>query len=102
NAYGRWAAEAGTRSGYSVVESLDELKATGAYAVVTPDECIELARRYRRVMLHPLMGGTPPELGWRSLKLVVEKVWPRLGGLSACLCCLRSAGNRRQAGSHKL
>lgn len=81
NAYGRWAAEAGTRSGYSVVESLDELKATGAYAVVTPDECIELARRYRRVMLHPLMGGTPPGLGWRSLKLFVEKVVPRLEGL---------------------
>lgn len=82
NAYGSWAEEAGLeRAAYHRVNTLDELKASGGYAVVTPDECLELARRYRRLMFHPLMGGTPPELGWSSLKLFVEKVLPRLKDL---------------------
>ncbi len=78
NAYGRWAAEAGTRSGYHPVDSLDELKASGGYAVVTPQECIALARRYGRLMFHPLAGGCDPALGWESLQLFVDKVLPEL------------------------
>ena len=48
------------------------------WAVVTPDECIELARNVGAVTLHPLMGGIPPELGWESLQLYVDKVQPHL------------------------
>ena len=29
-------------------------------------------------MLHPLMGGITPELAWRSLELVEQKVLPQL------------------------
>lgn len=81
NAYGKWSAEAGTESNYHPVDSLEELKATGKYAVVTPEDCVELARRYRRLTFHPLMGGSPPELGWSSLKLFEEKVLPELDKL---------------------
>jgi hypothetical protein len=28
--------------------------------------------------LHPLMGGMPPELGWESMQLFVDKVQPRI------------------------
>ncbi len=58
--------------------TVDDLKASGMWAVVTPDECVELARRTGSVALHPLMGGIPPELGWESLQLFVDEVQPRL------------------------
>jgi len=78
NAYGKWSAAAGTDSMYTPVSSIEELKASGGYAVVTPDECVEMVRKYRNLLLHPLVGGCPPEIGWRSLKLFVEKVLPKV------------------------
>ncbi|MCU1457148.1 MAG: Luciferase-like, subgroup [Actinomycetia bacterium] len=60
------------------VHSVDDLKASGLWQVVTPDECVELARRHGSVVLHPLMGGISPDLGWESLQLYVDKVLPRL------------------------
>ena len=61
-----------------LVLTVADLKASGMWEVVTPDQCVELARRYGSVVLHPLMGGMPPELGWESLQLYVDKVLPRL------------------------
>jgi hypothetical protein len=58
--------------------SVDDLKASGMWEVVTPDECVELARRNGAVALHPLMGGIPPELGWESLQLYADQVMPRI------------------------
>jgi alkanesulfonate monooxygenase SsuD/methylene tetrahydromethanopterin reductase-like flavin-dependent oxidoreductase (luciferase family) len=58
--------------------SVDDLKASGMWAVVTPDECVELARRNGSVALHPLMGGIPIDLGWESLQLYVDRVMPLL------------------------
>jgi alkanesulfonate monooxygenase SsuD/methylene tetrahydromethanopterin reductase-like flavin-dependent oxidoreductase (luciferase family) len=58
--------------------SVDELKASGMWQVLTPDECIALARTSGSVALHPLMGGMPLELGWSSLELYVDKVMPHL------------------------
>jgi alkanesulfonate monooxygenase SsuD/methylene tetrahydromethanopterin reductase-like flavin-dependent oxidoreductase (luciferase family) len=60
------------------VSSVDDLKASGMWQVLTPDECVELAQRTGSVALHPLMGGIPPELGWQSLQLFVDAVQPRL------------------------
>lgn len=62
----------------SSATTAEELKASGMWLVVTPDECVELARRYGSVSLHPLMGGIPAELGWSSMQLVADKVLPRL------------------------
>jgi alkanesulfonate monooxygenase SsuD/methylene tetrahydromethanopterin reductase-like flavin-dependent oxidoreductase (luciferase family) len=58
--------------------SVEELRASGMWEVVTPDECVDLAKRTGSVALHPLMGGMPLELGWSSLELFVDKVQPRL------------------------
>lgn len=58
-----------------------ELRAEGIYRVVTPDECLALAREIGdagTLVLHPLMGGMPAELGWRSLELFRDEVLPRL------------------------
>lgn len=58
--------------------TVEQLQASGMWQVVTPDECVELAQRTGSVALHPLMGGIPPELGWESMQLYVDRVQPRL------------------------
>ena len=58
--------------------SVDDLKASAMWQVLTPDECIDLGRRVGSVALHPLMGGIPFDLGWESLQLYVDKVMPAL------------------------
>jgi alkanesulfonate monooxygenase SsuD/methylene tetrahydromethanopterin reductase-like flavin-dependent oxidoreductase (luciferase family) len=59
-------------------KEIEELKRSGVYRVVTPDECVALAKQFGRVVLHPMMGGLAPELGWESLERFAAKVLPRL------------------------
>jgi len=60
----------------------EELRQTGVYAVVTPEQCLEMVERQGvgGLVFHPLMGGLSPELGWESLELFASKVLPRLPG----------------------
>jgi len=58
--------------------TVEDLKASGMWEIVTPDQCADMVRRLGFVALHPLMGGMPPELGWESLQLYVDKVLPQL------------------------
>jgi alkanesulfonate monooxygenase SsuD/methylene tetrahydromethanopterin reductase-like flavin-dependent oxidoreductase (luciferase family) len=62
--------------------TLDELRRSGVYRVVTPDECVALAEEYGRVLLHPLMGGLSPTLAWESLELFERAVLARLKAAS--------------------
>ena len=58
-------------------------RASGMYRVLTPEACVELGRGLGErgvLVLHPLMGGLPPELGWQSLELFDAKVLPALAG----------------------
>jgi alkanesulfonate monooxygenase SsuD/methylene tetrahydromethanopterin reductase-like flavin-dependent oxidoreductase (luciferase family) len=59
-------------------QSLDDVRKSGVYQVLTPDECVALAQREGRMILHPLMGGIPAKLGWESIELFTKKVLPRL------------------------
>jgi alkanesulfonate monooxygenase SsuD/methylene tetrahydromethanopterin reductase-like flavin-dependent oxidoreductase (luciferase family) len=66
----------------SRAKTVDDLRKEGVYRVVTPDECLELAEAVGMmgpITLHPLCGGTPPDIGWQSLELFADKVMPRLG-----------------------
>ncbi len=56
----------------------DDVRRSPVYRVVTPEGCLEIARQHGRVLLHPLMGGIDPELGWSSLRLFASDVLPRL------------------------
>jgi alkanesulfonate monooxygenase SsuD/methylene tetrahydromethanopterin reductase-like flavin-dependent oxidoreductase (luciferase family) len=58
--------------------SEDDVRKSDVYKVVTPEGCIEIAKKHGRVILHPLMGGLEPELGWASLKLFAEQVLPKI------------------------
>ena len=83
NAYGATmqAAGIGDTGGYQVVEDPDVLRDSGAYRVVTPAELVaELDAQgpFSFVMLHPLLGGTPPDIAWTSLRLLEDEVLPRL------------------------
>ncbi len=65
----------------SGAETVDDVRATGAYSVVTPDEAVALAKEAGPAgafVLNPLSAGIPPELGWRSLELTAAEVLPRL------------------------
>ncbi|MFZ9564248.1 MAG: LLM class flavin-dependent oxidoreductase [Ilumatobacteraceae bacterium] len=79
--YGEW-----QRPGQSSVvhvhntETLDDVKASGVYAVVTPDECVALANKFGSLTMHPLMGGIPPELAQESLDRLERDVLPVLRG----------------------
>ena len=83
NAYGEWAAGAGIEgaTGFVRTEDPDALRATGQYRVMTPEELVaELTAKgpFAFCMLHPLVGGLPPELAWKSLKLIETEVIPNL------------------------
>ena len=85
NSYGRWMAEAGLddeSTTYKIFDDPAALRAAGDYAIVTPDELIERARKMGPmdfVLLHPLIGGIHPDFSWECLRLVEEKVLPALG-----------------------
>jgi alkanesulfonate monooxygenase SsuD/methylene tetrahydromethanopterin reductase-like flavin-dependent oxidoreductase (luciferase family) len=77
--YAAWQ-EDGVHSDWAVpgATSWEQLRASGRFAVLTPRQCIELARRDGHLILHPLMGGIEPELAWESLRLFETEIWPHL------------------------
>lgn len=81
NAYGAWAAAAGANTGYTAAADVDELRASGQYRVLTPDELVaDLTAQgpFAFALLHPMLGGIPPELAWEGLRLLEHEVLPRL------------------------
>ena len=76
NEYARWIG--GRRGVFAEVSDPDELRKTGTYQVVTPDECVEIARATGSLTFKPVMGGMDPDIGWEGLQLFADKVLPRL------------------------
>lgn len=58
--------------------SIDAVRASGNYVVLTPAQAAELAVESGGLTLHPLMGGIDPALAWQSLRLIEGEVLPRL------------------------
>ena len=79
NTYAAWFRDGVSGAGpYWIVDDIDELRKTGAYLVLTPDELIEHLRTYGYMMLHPLCGGIPPEIAWETLRTIETRVLPAL------------------------
>ena len=82
--YGKWMDDAGVGSigGWDAPPAdTDELRATGQYRVLTPDDLVaelNAGGPFAFALFHPMMGGIPPELGWSSLRLFEEEVLPRV------------------------
>jgi len=72
----------GQRSAVHVeAETVDDVRASGTYRVVTPDECVALAEELGpmgTLVFHPLIGGLAPAVAWESLGLLASKVLPRI------------------------
>lgn len=63
--------------------SVEEMRAAGVYAVMTPDECVEYAKGIGDldpVTTHPLCGGIPPDVSWEHLELLGNEVIPAVKG----------------------
>jgi alkanesulfonate monooxygenase SsuD/methylene tetrahydromethanopterin reductase-like flavin-dependent oxidoreductase (luciferase family) len=82
NVYASWQ-QAGQRSQVTDhATTVEELRGGGVYRILTPEECVALVGELGpegSIVLHPLIGGMPPELSWSSLELVADRVLPALG-----------------------
>jgi len=79
--YASWQLPGQTSHVHSHATTVDELRAEGNYLIVTPDECVKIANdlgKWASLVLHPLIGGMPPEQAWSSLELLSSKVMPNL------------------------
>jgi len=80
-AHAAWQPEGHRSAVHSDAATVDTLRAEGRYVILTPEQCLERARRLGPLadfILHPLCGGTPPDEGWRSLRLYTDQVLPHL------------------------
>jgi alkanesulfonate monooxygenase SsuD/methylene tetrahydromethanopterin reductase-like flavin-dependent oxidoreductase (luciferase family) len=78
--YACWEAE-GRRAPNPAPPTPSEVRERGWYAVVTPDECVQLWRDLdprATLFLHPLVGGLDPDVGWASLELFEQSVLPAI------------------------
>jgi alkanesulfonate monooxygenase SsuD/methylene tetrahydromethanopterin reductase-like flavin-dependent oxidoreductase (luciferase family) len=75
--YGEWMGadhDAITKSTAKDVETLR--REAGNYRIFSIPEAVEHVKKNGMLAIQPLCGGLPPELAWKSLRLVVEKVIP--------------------------
>jgi alkanesulfonate monooxygenase SsuD/methylene tetrahydromethanopterin reductase-like flavin-dependent oxidoreductase (luciferase family) len=76
--YAAWQTPDQRSSMHVEAQTIDDMKRSTAYQILTPDQCVQLAKDSGRIILHPLMGGMSPELGWESLRLFEQQVLPRI------------------------
>lgn len=79
--YGGWASDQRSLMHLPGVKTLDEVRASGRYRFLTPDELIAEVRAapdYGPLVLHPLVGGMPVDEAWKSVHLLADKVLPAL------------------------
>jgi alkanesulfonate monooxygenase SsuD/methylene tetrahydromethanopterin reductase-like flavin-dependent oxidoreductase (luciferase family) len=78
NAYAAGLAQDNIPAAYRFVNDTDELRAAGAYCVMTPGQLVADLKTspVPFTELHPLCGGIPPELAWSSLRLFERDVLP--------------------------
>ena len=75
NAYGAWQAAAKVEATYRPQADIEELRAGSQYRILTPDAWaaeLEGAGTAALAVLHPMVGGIPPHLAWRHLRLFEE------------------------------
>jgi len=79
--YAKWAAqEENTNSPFKGLTTLEALRNSKMFAVWTPDELVANADKVEdrgTFVFQPLVGGFPPDEGWKSLELL-KNVIPRL------------------------
>ena len=70
---------AGQRSQVHVeAKDVDDVRRSGLYQVVTPEEAVALAEEHGTLVFHPLIGGVDPTISWEMLELLAAEVLPAL------------------------
>jgi alkanesulfonate monooxygenase SsuD/methylene tetrahydromethanopterin reductase-like flavin-dependent oxidoreductase (luciferase family) len=67
------------------VQTLDEVKASGRYRFLTPEQLVAEVRDcadYGPIVFHPLVGGMPVDEAWKSVQLLTDNVLPQLSEAS--------------------
>lgn len=89
NEYAKWAEEEGTasHSPFAGLDTIEKMRASGIFVIWTPDELVErapaLVEGAGGLKFMPLIGGMAPQRGWESLKLIADRVIPRVPGLTS-------------------
>jgi alkanesulfonate monooxygenase SsuD/methylene tetrahydromethanopterin reductase-like flavin-dependent oxidoreductase (luciferase family) len=79
--YGTWSTDQRSLMHLPGVQTLGEVRASGRYRFLTPDQLIAEVRDatdYGPIVLHPLVGGMPVDEAWKSVQLLTDKVLPAL------------------------
>jgi alkanesulfonate monooxygenase SsuD/methylene tetrahydromethanopterin reductase-like flavin-dependent oxidoreductase (luciferase family) len=75
--YAEWNEGNTDTSSLSFVTTAEELRAENrSHRIFSVDEAIAFVRAGAPLALHPLIGGLPPEIAWRYLNTVADKVMP--------------------------
>ncbi|MDX6285817.1 MAG: hypothetical protein QOG53_1302 [Frankiales bacterium] len=75
--YAGWQTGKVSSAVHTKASTIDELRATGIYNILTPEECIKRIKDGKGMFsFHPLCNGISIEKGWESLNLFVEQVLP--------------------------
>lgn len=83
NSYAEWTIEAYGRAAGPFAGGVEvaDLRASGAYQVLYPEQAVEMIQglgRDRTFILTPLLGGLDPVLAWQGLRLFEREVWPHV------------------------
>lgn len=78
NVYDSWQPPGHRSTWHTPATTVDDLKASPNYAVVTPEECVALVHKNGSAITHPLVAGIDPAVGWESLELIESRVMPAL------------------------
>jgi alkanesulfonate monooxygenase SsuD/methylene tetrahydromethanopterin reductase-like flavin-dependent oxidoreductase (luciferase family) len=77
--YAEWNEGDTDTASLSFAKTAEELRAENrSHRIMTVEEAIAFVRAGAPLPLHPIIGGLPPEIGWRYLRTVAEKVAPAL------------------------
>lgn len=79
--YTEWTVEAYGRAAGPFAKGVDpdQLRHSGAYQVLTPEDAVQLINTLddnSTYILTPLLGGVDPSFAWEGLKLFEKEVWP--------------------------
>ncbi|AHH19129.1 luciferase-like monooxygenase [Nocardia nova SH22a] len=77
--YSTWRTEEVARPHEDEAESMQQLRDSGKFEILTPQECENRIRTgaMTEIVVNPLVGGLPIEEGWKTLRLLAEQVLPR-------------------------
>jgi alkanesulfonate monooxygenase SsuD/methylene tetrahydromethanopterin reductase-like flavin-dependent oxidoreductase (luciferase family) len=79
--YAKWAAqEPNSNSPFVGLDNEEALRKSGLFVAWTPDEVVKFASHSGSLSIMPLLAGLKPEIGWKTLELLRDKVMPRLSG----------------------